>query len=215
MNTRIVLFLMTILVAAVCTSCATRQTGPAEPETPSAPTEPETPSAPTEPEVDEPEPFTKTVSALGDDVQVAHQVPTGWTVNLEEGDDMVIRMTHPTGAASFRLFLTMESVVHTSEQAMALTVLFWYTEEQHDPNLRIEAPEMEVIQGIDVWSMSIRTLAPVGEKQVPVTITNIILTSNDPDWVITGRGAWATKEDAHYRMLFGQVVGNAVVMTGD
>lgn len=204
MGSRIALFLMAFFVAAACASCAARQADPVEPDVPNVTETPEVQDADA---ASDAEAFTGTVSTVLGDVQVAHEVPAGWSVDLSHADEGQIRMSAPDTDAAFGLFVTRRRDGITARQVMTVLLAHWVDLAARDPRVQIEPPINEVVQGVDIWALICHTNA----GDTPGTVAHIFFISNDPDFMMAGIGAWPTGNDEAYLEMLGRIAGGAVV----
>ncbi|MEA3249384.1 MAG: hypothetical protein U9Q03_03440 [Patescibacteria group bacterium] len=215
MNTRIVLFLMTILVAAVCASCATRQTeptAPTEPEAPVAPVEPEAPAVPEAPVEQEPADETfelvRTETIVDGNLRVIYGVPTGWSVDTSRAGDGQILMRPPDRSA----LLSLQVVPRTNglgvREALRLVIAHWLALSQQDPSITIQVPQLHPENGIDIGLL----ICSRGTPEGPISIMHLFLTSNDPGYLMVGLGSWAVENQERYSGLLIHITESAIIV---
>jgi len=200
MRTRAALSLMSLFVAVVCASCAPRTTEPAAPEAPMAPAETQTRTA----EADIL--LTDTVSTVLDSVDVAHHVPDGWDVDLEDADEGQIRMHAPDGSATIGLNIAIGGATPT--EIMMGMYLHWQQEAARNSNVTVERPARLNIAEGEVWGLIVRVRIAEGT----VTIAHIFFPATRPGFAMAAIGTWATELDATHLQLMGRIAGSAYIM---
>lgn len=205
MGTRTVLSAMFLSVAMACISCASRHAGPASPAGPGT-------SQATEPQVLPPEAsaalvLNDTVSEILGGVRVAHKVPDGWELDLTRADDGRISMHRPDGNASIGIIFAQANG-YTPAHTMSVLYSHWTDRVREDGSIRLERPVCQQLDGGEICAL----VAYTSIESVPVTVSHIFVTANDPAYILSVIGAWPTEEDGTCMEMMGTIAGHAFIL---
>ena len=186
MRAKIGLFVAAIFVMAACASCAARQ----------------------QPDVRaDNDAFREMFTVVGEDLNVAFQVPTGWDVDLSRAARGEIRMSSPNMEAVFGLVF-VETSRGTPETVAAALGQRWQAEAATDPQLAINGPQMVQMDGQELWVLIIDMVT----NGVPMRTMHLIYTSSDQNHVIAAIGAWPSSTGDLYSGMLGTVAGSVLIV---
>jgi len=201
MKTRTALSLMLPLVVACCASCAPRATEPTVPEVPVAPEEVQARTA------EAAILLTDTVSTVLDNVEVAHRVPDGWTLDLEDASRGHIRMHSPDEDATIGLAVTIAGGSSPTERMMIM-YSNWQREAAQDANIRVARPDRHETEYGEIWGLMVRVLIGDGA----VTIAHLFFATNEPGYIVMALGTWPSERDDYYLPILGRLAGSAYIL---
>jgi hypothetical protein len=185
MRAKIGLFVAAIFVRAACASCAARQ----------------------QPGRADNDAFREMFAIVGEDLNVAFQVPTGWDVDLGEAARGEIRMSSPNTEAVFGLVF-VETDRGTPETVAAALGQRWQEEAEANPQLAINGPQMVQTDGQELWVLVIDMVT----NGMPMRTMHLIYTANDRNYVVAAIGAWPSSTGDLYSGMLGTVAGSVLIV---